>query len=81
MQNKADVGFVNSHPEGDRGHNDPRSPAHELFLRPGAVFNSGVIVNSSDSLAAQQAGQLLTARPGSGIHDTRARLVGADIQE
>jgi len=81
MDNKTDVGFVNAHAKGDRGHNHARASRHELVLHFGTVLDASVIVVGGHALTAQQLCQLLATATRVGIHNTRAQLIPAEGQQ
>ena len=67
VEDEADVGFVDAHPEGDGGYNNLATSGQPfpMDLRPGASFQRRMVRQSSDPSASK------TLRQGLGVFDAQ----------
>ena len=81
VDDKADVGFVDAHAEGNGGDDHTHVATHEAILYAGAIRNTGVVVDGVDAMADEQRGQFLTVAAGAGVDDAVAFQRRAEVDE
>ena len=69
VHDEANVGLVDAHAKGNRGHDDTRAVGHEAILDGSSIGQPGVIGFGADSFCAHQGRQRLTFVPAVDIND------------
>ncbi len=80
VDHKADIGLVDAHAEGDRGHHDPDLVKNECFLNPVALLcrQPRVVGGRGDAALAQMGGKIIRPFAGRAVDDAGFALVLAE---